>query len=93
MELGQHAEELASTPDVDREEVKSGLQNLLQYSILLDEAEQGAQRERGDGSSGGSDGMPATERIVDTSPDDGNVSMTVYVLAVGVRSIVYQGSE
>ncbi|RDZ55280.1 replication factor A [Haloferax sp. Atlit-4N] len=93
MELDQHAEELASALGVDKEEVKSDLQNLLQYSVPLDEAKQSVRRKHGGGSSGGSDGAPSTKRIADIDPDGGNVSVTVRVLTVGTRSIVYQGDE
>lgn len=89
MELDQHAEELASAPGADKEEVKSDLQNLLQYSVPLDEVKQSVQRKHGGGSSSGSDGVPATKRIVDIDPDGGNVSVTVRVLTVGARSTVY----
>ncbi|AFK19125.1 Single-stranded DNA binding protein [Haloferax mediterranei ATCC 33500] len=90
MEIDQHAEELASALGIDKEEVKSDLQNLLQYSVPLDEAKQSVRRKHGGGSSG-SDAPPSSKQIADIDPDDGNVSVTVRVLTVGTRSIVYQG--
>ncbi|WP_396612815.1 Single-stranded DNA binding protein [Haloferax sp. S1W] len=92
MEIDHHAEELASALGVDKEEVKSDLQNLLQYSVPLDEAKQSVRRKHGGGSSG-SDAPPSAKRIADIDPDDGNVSVTVRVLTVGTRSIVYQGES
>ncbi|WP_410764844.1 Single-stranded DNA binding protein [Haloferax sp. DFSO60] len=92
MELDQHAEELASALGVDKEEVKSDLQNLLQYSVPLDEAKQSVRRKHG-GSSSGGNAPPSSKRIADIGPNDGNVSVTVRVLTVGTRSIVYQGEE
>ncbi|MFC7203764.1 Single-stranded DNA binding protein [Haloferax namakaokahaiae] len=92
MELDQHAEELASALGVDKEEVKSDLQNLLQYSVPIDEAKQSVRRKHGGSSSGGS-AAPSSKQIADIEPGGGNVSVTVRVLTVGTRSIVYQGEE
>ncbi|KAB1188603.1 MULTISPECIES: Single-stranded DNA binding protein [Haloferax] len=92
MDIDHHAEELASALGVDKEEVKADLQNLLQYSVPLDEAKQSVRRKHG-GSSSASDAAPLTKRIGDIGPNDGNVSVTVRVLTVGTRSIVYQGDE
>ncbi|ELY84785.1 Single-stranded DNA binding protein [Natrialba taiwanensis] len=92
MELDDHAEDLASDLGVDKEEVKSDLQNLVEYSVPVDEAKQSLRRKYGDGSSGGS-GSPSSKQIGDITPDDGNVTVTGTVLTAGKRSIRYQGSD
>ncbi|TYL36686.1 replication factor A [Natronococcus pandeyae] len=92
MELDDHAEDLASDLGVDKEEVKSDLQNLVEYSVPVDEAKQSLRRKYGDGSSGGG-GTPSAKNVADITPDDGNVTVTGVVLTAGKRSIRYQGSE
>ncbi|PSP99999.1 replication factor A, partial [Halobacteriales archaeon QS_4_70_19] len=56
MELEDHAEELASDLGVDKEEVKADLQNLLEYSVPVEEAKGSLRRKYGDGDA--SDGEP-----------------------------------
>ncbi|MDG5820966.1 Single-stranded DNA binding protein [Natronococcus sp. A-GB7] len=92
MELDDHAEELASDLGVDKEEVKSDLQNLVEYSVPVDEAKQSLRRKYGDGSSGGG-GTPSAKNVADITPDDGSVTVTGTVLTAGKRSIRYQGSD
>ncbi|RKD97712.1 Single-stranded DNA binding protein [Halopiger aswanensis] len=92
MELDDHAEDLASDLGVDKEEVKSDLQNLVEYSVPVDEAKQSLRRKYGDGSSGGG-ATPESKDIADISPDDGNVTVTGVVLTAGKRSIRYQGDD
>ncbi|WP_323171455.1 Single-stranded DNA binding protein [Natrialba sp. PRR66] len=92
MELDDHAEDLASDLGVDKEEVTSDLQNLVEYSVPVDEAKQSLRRKYGDGASGGS-GAPSSKEIGDITPDDGNVTVTGTVLTAGKRSIRYQGSD
>jgi ssDNA-binding replication factor A large subunit len=92
MELDDHAEELASDLGVDNEEVKADLQNLVEYSVPIDEAKQSLRRKYGDGSSGGG-GTPSAKNIGDITPEDGNVTVTATVLTAGKRSIRYQGSD
>jgi replication factor A1 len=91
MDVDAHAEELASTLGVDKAEVKSDLENLLEYSVPIDEAKQSIRRKHGGGSGGG--GAPASRDVGDVTTDDGNVTVTVRVLTVGRRSIRYQGEE
>ncbi|WP_247004939.1 Single-stranded DNA binding protein [Halosolutus gelatinilyticus] len=91
MELDDHAEDLASDLGVDKEEVKADLQNLVEYSVPINEAKQSLRRKYGGGSSGG--GAPAAKEIGDITPDDGNVTVTGVVLAAGERSIRYQGDD
>ncbi|ELY87544.1 replication factor A [Natrialba hulunbeirensis JCM 10989] len=92
MELDDHAEDLASDLGVDKEEVKSDLQNLVEYSVPIDEATQSLRRKYGDGSSGGG-GAPSSKNVGEITPDDGNVTVTGVVLTAGKRSIRYQGSD
>ena len=92
MTLEDHAEELASDLGVDKEEVKDDLENLVSYSVPMDEAKDSLRRKYGDGSdSGGS--APSTKEIGDITTADSNVSVTVVVLTCGKRSIQYQGDN
>ena len=91
MTLDEHAEDLASDLGVDKEEVKEDLENLVNYSVPMDEAKQSLRRKYGDGSEGGS--TPSSKEIGDVTPDDSNVTVTARVLTVGKRSIQYQGDE
>jgi len=93
MELEDHAEELASDLGVDKEEVKEDLDNLLSYSVPVDEAKQSLRRKYGDGSDGSGGDPVATKTIDDIETSDSNVSVTVRVLSVGKRSIQYNGEE
>ena len=92
MELEDHAEDLASDLGVDKEEVKSDLENLLSYSVPVAEAKQSLRRKYGDGSDG-SDGAVTTKAVEEIAAGDSNVSVTVRILSVGKRSIQYNGEE
>ncbi|MFP9192222.1 Single-stranded DNA binding protein [Natronosalvus vescus] len=92
MDIDTHAEDLASDLGIDKEEVKTDLQNLLEYSVPLDEATQSLRRKYGDGSSGGG-GAPSAKDVGDITPDDGSVTVTGVVLTAGKRSIRYQGDD
>ncbi|MFB6084700.1 MAG: Single-stranded DNA binding protein [Halorientalis sp.] len=92
MELDDHAEDLASDLGVDKEEVKSDLENLVNYSVPVDEAKQSLRRKYGDGSEG-STGAPSAVDVADVSPDDSNVTVTARVLTVGKRPIHYRGED
>ncbi|WP_276301622.1 Single-stranded DNA binding protein [Halorussus lipolyticus] len=91
MSLDDHAEELASDLGVDKEEVKADLENLVEYSVPVEEAKQSLRRKYGDG--GGSSDGPSKVDIADVSTDDSSVTVTGKVLTVGTRSIRYQGNE
>jgi len=91
MSLDDHAEELASDLGVDKEEVKQGLENLVEYSVPVEEAKQSLRRKYG-GDSGGGSG-PTSADIADIDPDSGNVTVTAVVLTAGKRSIRYQGDD
>ncbi|WP_318569648.1 Single-stranded DNA binding protein [Salinigranum marinum] len=92
MDIDDHAEELASALGVDKAEVKADLQNLLQYSVPVDEAKQSVRRKHG-GDTGGSTSAPSSKGIGEITTDDGNVTVTARVLTVGTRSIRYQGED
>lgn len=90
MELENHAEDLASDLGADKEEVKADLENLLSYSVPVDEAKQSLRRKYGDGSE--STGV-SRKNIEEISTGDSNVATTVRVLSVGKRSIQYNGDN
>lgn len=91
MEIESHVEDLASDLDVDKEEVKDDLENLLAYSVPIDEAKQSLRRKYGGG--GGSDGSPSATAIEEITPETGSATVTVEVLTVGTRRIQYQGED
>ncbi|RLM33796.1 Single-stranded DNA binding protein [Haloarcula sp. Atlit-120R] len=92
MSLEDHAEELASDLGVDKEEVTRDLENLVNYSVPMDEAKQSLRRKYGDGSSGG-DNTPSSKAISEVTTDDSNVTVTAVVLTSGRRSIQYNGEQ
>ncbi|KTG10373.1 replication factor A [Haloprofundus marisrubri] len=92
MQVDDHAEELASALGVDKEEVTRDLENLLQYSVPIEEAKQSIRRKHGGGSGGGG-ATPTSKNIADITPEDGSVTVTATVLTVGTRSIRYQGKD
>jgi replication factor A1 len=92
MDIDDHAEELASDLGVDNAEVKADLENLVSYSVPMDEAKQSLRRKYGDGGEGGGGG-PTTKDIADVSVNDSAVSVTAVVLTHGTRSIRYQGED
>ncbi|MEZ3116471.1 Single-stranded DNA binding protein [Halobaculum sp. MBLA0147] len=91
MDVDSHAEELASSLGVDKEEVRADLENLLEYSVPIDEAKQSVRRKYGDG--GGGDASPSAVDVADVEPDGGNVTVTGRVLTVGTRTIRYEGTD
>ncbi|MDH5020017.1 Single-stranded DNA binding protein [Halobacterium rubrum] len=92
MNVDDHAEELASDLGVDKAEVKENLQNLVEYSVPLEEAKRSLRRKYGEEGSSSSEGPTAVD-IADVGPDSGNVTVTVTVLTAGKRSIRYQGDD
>jgi replication factor A1 len=91
MSLDDHAEELASALGVDKQEVESELENLVQYSVPVEEAKASLRRKYGDDSSHAGEPEPAT--IEEISTTDSAVTVTGRVLTVGKRSIRYQGRD
>ena len=92
MSLEDTAEELASDLGVDKEEVKRDLENLVSYSVPLEEAKDSLRRKYGDGGDGGGGG-PTTKAVGDVTTGDSSVNVTARVLTAGTRSIRYQGSD
>ncbi|GAB6878067.1 Single-stranded DNA binding protein [Halorubrum gandharaense] len=92
MDVNSHAEELASDLGVDKEEVTADLQNLLEYSVPIDEAKQSVRRKHG-GGGGGSSPTPDSVDLDEITTDHGNVTVTVKVLTAGTRTIRYQGDD
>ncbi len=90
MELEAHAEELASDLGADKEEVKADLENLLSYSVPVDEAKQSLRRKYGDGSQ---ETAVSTKQIEEITTSDSNITTTARVLSVGKRSIQYNGDN
>jgi replication factor A1 len=90
MTLEDHAEDLASDLGVDKEEVKADLQNLVEYSVPIEEAKSSLRRKYGDGSESEE---PTSKAIAEVSTSDGAVTIEGRVLTVGKRSIRYQGDE
>ncbi|ERH12654.1 MAG: replication factor A [halophilic archaeon J07HB67] len=91
MDIDSHAEELASDLGVDEREVREDLENLLEYSVPIDEAKQSVRRKHGGG--GGGDASPSALDVADVTPDAGNVTVTGRVLSVGTRTVRYDGAE
>ena len=92
MDVNSHAEELASDLGVDKEEVKADLQNLLEYSVPIDEAKQSVRRKHG-GGGGGSTPTPDAVDVGEITTDHDGVTVTVRVLTQGTRTIRYQGDD
>ncbi len=93
MEIDDHAEELASDLGVDKAEVRADLENLVSYSVPVEEAKQSLRRKYGDDGGSGGDATPTSVDIGDITTEDGNVTVTGVVLTVGTRSIRYQGDD
>jgi replication factor A1 len=91
MELDSHAEELASDLGVDKAEVKTDLENLVEYSVPVEEAKRSLRRKYGDGGGGGA--TPTSTDIAAITTEDSSVTVTAVVLTSGQRRIQYQGDE
>ena len=90
MSLDERAEELASDLDADKTALSQALQNLVQYSVPLDEAVMSVRRKYGDEQ--GATQEPSTVDIGSLdATHNGNVNVTARVLSVGKRSIFYDG--
>src|SRR5699024_4795728 len=90
MDLDDHAEGLASDLGVDKKEVTADLENLVAYSVPVEEAKSSLRRKYGDGSTAGE---PTGKEITEVSTTDSAVTVRGRVLTVGKRSIRYQGDE
>ncbi len=92
MTVEDHAEELASALGVDKEEVQKDLENLLEYSVPVEEAKESLRRKYG-GADDRESAEPEPTNIGAITTDHANVTVTARVLTVGKRSIRYQGEE
>jgi replication factor A1 len=91
MDVEAHAEELASDLGVDKEEVREQLENLLAYSVPVDEAKGSIRRKYA--GEGGGDATPESVDVADITTESGPVTVTARVLTVGTRTIRYQGED
>ncbi|MFB6124382.1 MAG: Single-stranded DNA binding protein [Halanaeroarchaeum sp.] len=90
MQLEDRAEELASDLGIDKSEVVADLENLVAYSVPIDEAVQSLRRKYGDDQGGSA---PTATSVADITPDTGAATVTVVVLTVGQREIRYRGED
>jgi replication factor A1 len=93
MTIEDHAEELASDLGVDKAEVQRDLENLVEYSVPMEEAKRSLRRKYGSDDAGGGGGQPEPTDLASLEPDMGNVSVTAKVLTVGKRPIRYRGED
>jgi replication factor A1 len=91
MDVEEHAEELAADLGADQEAVERDLENLLAYSVPVDEAKQSLRRKYGSGDEEAATPEPLS--VADITTDASNVTVTAMVLTTGQRSIRYQGDE
>jgi len=82
-EVSEHAASLADELDADVDEVEERLENLLEYSVPLEEAERTVRRRYGSEASE-PDTAEATD-IAELSPGDSRVSVEAVVLSTGRR--------
>jgi len=91
MNVEEHAADLAADLDADEEAITRDLENLLAYSVPVEEAKQSLRRKYGDG--GDSPDRPESRSIKAITPKDANITATVTILTKGTRSVRYQGDE
>jgi len=91
MTVDDRAEALAADLGADKAAVKRDLENLLAYSVPVEEAEQSLRRKYGGSDEG--PGEPEPRSVGEITTDDANVTVTAVVLTAGRRSIRYQGEE
>jgi replication factor A1 len=91
MNVEEHAADLAADLDADEEAITRDLENLLAYSVPVEEAKQSLRRKYGEGVD--SPDRPESRSIEAITPKDANITVTVTILTKGTRSIRYQGDE
>lgn len=91
MDIEERAEALATDLGVEQAAVQRDLENLLEYSVPVDEAVESLRRKYGDDSSESDE--PLTLNIADVTTDKQYVTVTAVVVTVGKRSIFYEGEE
>jgi replication factor A1 len=91
MDVNDTAAGLAEDLDAEEAAIREDLENLLEYSVPLEEAKRSLRRKYGDG--GGRTGGPEPVDVADITTEAGNVTVTGVVLTSGRRSIQYDGEE
>lgn len=91
MNLERRAEDLAADLGADESAIRRDLENLLEYSVPVDEAIDSLRRKYGD--EGGREGGPSRTKVGDVTPETGSISVTATVLTAGRRRIKYQGED
>ena len=91
MDVDTKAEELASALGIDKQEVKTDLESLLEFDVPLEEAAQSVRRKHGGG--GGGSSTPETLDLDSITTAQDSVNVTVRVLTQGTRTIRYQGED
>ena len=91
MMLEERAASLAADLDADEGAVREDLENLVAYSVPVDEAERSLRRKYGGESTTGSPDDPKLIEAIST--DDSRVSLTAMVYSAGRRPIQYEGEE
>jgi replication factor A1 len=89
MNIDEEAEELASALGRDAEEIKAELEDLLAYSVPIEEAKQSIRRKYTDTGAA----PPESKNIAAITMSDSSVNVTARVLTAGKRRIQYQGDE
>ncbi len=91
MMLEERAATIAADLGADEEAVREDLENLVTYSVPLEEAERSLRRKYGNGDSG--DEPVVRKEITDVTIGDDRVSLTAMVQSAGRRPIQYEGEE
>ncbi|MFB6113353.1 MAG: Single-stranded DNA binding protein [Halodesulfurarchaeum sp.] len=91
MNIEKHAEDLAADLDAEKSALKEDLENLLSYSVPVEEATASLRRKYGDADAGTTE--PGRTDVASVTPESGSVSVLVRVLTVGRRRIRYQGED
>lgn len=91
MTVEEEATALAEDLDADEAAVRRDLENLLSYSVPIEEARESLRRKYGGDEATG--GTPTALDVGEITTDHADVTVTATVLTVGRRSIRYQGEE
>ncbi len=91
MNIEDEAEALAADLEVEKSAVEQDLENLVSYSVPIDEARRSLRRKYGDGET--TESGPQTLDIADIDTEAGSVTVTGVVLTAGRRRIRYQGED
>jgi Single-stranded DNA-binding replication protein A (RPA), large (70 kD) subunit and related ssDNA-binding proteins len=89
MNIDEEAKELASALGRDAEDIKAELEDLVAYSVPIEEAKQSIRRKYTDTGAA----PPESKDIAAITMSDSSVNVTARVLTAGKRRIQYQGDE